>query len=172
MEVDAVVLIIVVITVSLTTFVCSVLGKYCFENLLLSKLDKRSRRQRSSRSSRCHGSRHRQIVHCHGCTIAPQPRPYGRRTTRLNSAPDHVAVNICQPSPEDDVKLYTFSRGAPKPENLSHSQTFARLGMRASKDGECIDIDQGLRATQDSEMHFSKRHFSRTRFKIQMSLFF
>lgn len=155
MEVDALALIVIVISVSLTTFVCSVLGKYCFEKFLVEPVE--YRRKRSTRASRYR----RSVYHCHHCPPPSQPeiqQPSIKNENRLpgrNSVPDHVAVNIIQgaTAASSDSKLYTFAQNAP-PINISNpgnpSQTFVRLGMRSSREARSFDYDHQFQTSESS----------------------
>ena len=76
-----------------------------------------------------------------------------------------MAVNIGQAS-EEDLKLHTFAQLAPpaaagaseNPSSFAPSETFARLGIRSSKDGKAFDLDRQLQIANasSSEINLSK----------------
>jgi len=158
MEVDALVLVIVVVSVALTTFVFTILGKYCFEKFV--SVDNHSTLRRSQRRRSRTTRRH--ACHCHPCPVqAFNQASYvgvgiGNKTNAINQK-NQVAVNIGQAS-EEDLKLHTFAQLAPpaaagaseNPSSFAPSETFARLGIRSSKDGKAFDLDRQLQIAHAS----------------------
>ena len=78
----------------------------------------------------------------------------------VNSHRNHqVAINVGQAT--DDLKLRTFAQLAPPAASAvsdNPSETFARLGIRSSKDGKAFDLDRQLQIanTSSSEIDLSK----------------
>ena len=75
-----------------------------------------------------------------------------------------MAVNIGQAS-EEDLKLHTFAQLAPpaaagaseNPSSFAPSETFARLGIRSSKDGKAFDLDRQLQIANASSSEINLR---------------
>lgn len=156
MEVDALVLVVVVISVALTTFVFTILGKYCYEKWFNADNHsiRRIQRRRSSgcRSTSCRSrSNRRNYYHCHHCPgQVTNLSSQGKKP--VNSHRNHqVAINVGQAT--DDLKLRTFAQLAPPAASAvsdNPSETFARLGIRSSKDGKAFDLDRQLQIANTS----------------------
>ena len=98
MDVDAVTLVIIVFVVALTTFVFSVLGKYCGEKFLGNP--KRRQRPRSSR-----------IPKCYQCSYGGREYPSKRFRRRSNDGGVSFAVHRPSASPEE-IRLNTMRPAA------------------------------------------------------------
>ena len=155
MEIDALALVIIVIAVALTTFVFTFLAKFCFEKYVDIETDRRRGGRRSSRFRR-------HTCNCHRC---PSQTQCSKRSSKRNQ--DQVAINLCKVPTEEDIKIRTFAPSSLAPpvdhgnnnnENASPSETFARLGMRSSKDSKNFDFDRHLQLanTSSSEIKISK----------------
>ena len=157
MEIDALALVIIVIAVALTTFVCTFLAKFCFEKYVDGEFQ--TRRQRKFRSFRTR----RAPCHCHRCPPGLSQALSSKKS--LRRIQDAVAINVSRAS-EEDIRLRTF---APSPlavpttaaDNASPSETFARLGIRMSKDSKNFDFDRQLQLahTSSSEINISNLFF-------------
>ena len=87
----------------------------------------------------------------------------GNKTNAINQK-NQVAVNIGQAS-EEDLKLHTFAQLAPpaaagaseNPSSFAPSETFARLGIRSSKDGKAFDLDRQLQIANASSSEINLR---------------
>ena len=81
----------------------------------------------------------------------------GKRTFTVNPN-QQVAINVGVAT-EEDLKLNTFAHCAPAAAASENpSETFARLGMRSSKDGKAFDLDRQLQLVNNSssEINLSK----------------
>ena len=86
------------------------------------------------------------------------------KKTNTNNQKNQVAVNIGQAS-EEDLKLHTFAQLAPpavagaseNPSSFAPSETFARLGIRSSKDGKAFDLDRQLQIANASSSEINIR---------------
>ena len=176
MDVDAVTLVIIVFVVALTTFVFSVLGKYCGEKFLVSP--KRRQRPRSSR-----------IPKCYQCTYGGRDYPSKRFRRRSNDGGVSFAVHRPSASPEE-IRLNTMrpaAGGAIAAPGLAttagneSSQTFVRLGIRASKEGRNIldlegqlhhDDTSPLTKNRSSEYHLNEIRKSSARKRLSKNITF
>ena len=175
MDVDAVTLVIIVFVVALTTFVFSVLGKYCGEKFLGNP--KRRQRPRSSR-----------IPKCYQCSYGGREYPSKRFRRRSNDGGVSFAVHRPSASPEE-IRLNTMrpAAGAVAAPGLAttagneSSQTFARLGIRASKEGRNIidlegqlhhDDTSPLTKNRSSEYHLNEIRKSSARKRLSKNITF
>ena len=158
MDVDAVTLVIIVFVVALTTFVFSVLGKYCGEKYLNPK----TRRHQRSKSSR---------RLCYQCSCGGRAEFPSRRFPRRSN--DGVTFNVhrnCaaeagQQGPNEEIRLNTMGRpvassaaaglAAPAMGNES-SQTFFRLGIRKEEGRDIIDLEGQLHRDDTSPLAKTK----------------
>ena len=150
MDVDAVTLVIIVFVVALTTFVFSILGKYCGEKFLSPK-NKRQLQHRSRGTSR---------PRCYHCSYGGREFPSKRFPRRSN---DGVSFNVhrgCGGQPEE-IRLNTIrpvssapgAAGLAAPAGNESSQTFFRLGIRADKEGrDIIDLEGQLQRDDTSPL--------------------
>ena len=158
MDVDAVTLVIIVFVVALTTFVFSVLGKYCGEKYLSPKTRPRHHRSKSSRRL------------CYQCSCGGRAEFPSRRFPRRRSN-DGVTFNVhrnCaaaeagqQACPNEEIRLNTMGRpaassaagglAAPAMGNES-SQTFFRLGIRKEEGRDIIDLEGQLHRDDTSPL--------------------
>ena len=155
MEVDAVTLVIIVFVVALTTFVFSVLGKYCGEKYLSPK----KRGHHRSKSSR---------RLCYQCSCGGRAEFPSRRYPRRRSN-DGVTFNVhrnCaaegQQAPEE-IRLNTLrpvatsaAAGLAAPTGNESSQTFFRLGIRKEEGRDIIDLEGQLH--RDDTSPLAKNH--------------
>ena len=89
----------------------------------------------------------------------------GKKTNTINQK-NQVAVNIGEAS-EEDLKLHTFAQLAPpaaagvseNPSSFAPSETFARLGIRSSKDGKAFDLDRQLQIANASSSEINLRKY-------------
>ena len=153
MEIDALVLLVIVISVSITTFVCSILGKYCSAKFLIpnsSRLPSPRPRQKSrNRRRSCSAT----TCHCH-CGKSNNNVRKSHHRRYLN---DPVAINIC-PSSGEQIQLNTLGPLAPPAApgaggisgNEGASQTFLRLGIKSSRDGgKNFDLERQFQLSAD-----------------------
>lgn len=158
MEVDALVLIVVVISVALTTFVFTILGKYCYEKFFT--VDNHSiRRIQRRRSTGCRSRTSRKLFcPCHHCPAQVANLSGVRKNPPTSHPNQQVAINVGTVT--DDLKLNTFAQLAPPAAGGASdnpSETFARLGIRSSKDGKAFDLDRQLQIanTSSSEINLN-----------------
>ena len=93
------------------------------------------------------------------CCIVSQ---VGKRTFTAVNPNQQVAINVGVAT-EEDLKLNTFAHCAPAAAASENpSETFARLGMRSSKDGKAFDLDRQLQLVNNSSSlnDLSKYFFS------------
>jgi len=159
MEVDALVLIVVVISVALTTFVFTILGKYCYEKFFSGDNHsiRRIQRRRST-GSRSRTTRKHFCSHCHHCPAQVANLSGVRKNPTTSHPNQQVAINVGRLT--DDLKGNTFAQLAPPAAGGASdnpSETFARLGMRSSKDGKAFDLDRHLQIanTSSSEINLN-----------------
>ena len=167
MEINALVLAVVVISVALTTFVCSVLGKYCAAKYLI-PLDYYRNRSRRSRISHYRSARR----HCQ-CNVRP-------RNIVEEEENDTFVVNLTHGNgnqPRQEVNNDAGNRRQncgnkleitkKSDQNVALSVTFDRLGIRSDKAHHHVELDPCLNlnlpegsTSGDNQINLSKFPFS------------
>lgn len=140
-------LVIIVVSVGLTTFVCSTLGKYCTEKLLTRNRERKSRSSGSARSC-CHhrSKRSPHVVRqgCSRCDERPRALPLSGKpkhdvVVRINDEDEMIELNTFGPGPTSAQGCFnpSFAGGESAP-----NETFMRLGIPRGNDGIGSSIQQ------------------------------
>ena len=167
MEINALVLAVVVISVALTTFVCSVLGKYCAAKYLI-PLDNYRNRSRRSRISNYRRARR----HCH-CNVRPRNIVEEEENDTFVVNLTHADGNQPRQQVNNDAGIRRQNCGnkleitKKSDQNVALSVTFDRLGIRSDKANHHVELNPSLNlnlpddsTSGDNQINLSKFPFS------------